>query len=287
MNDYFFQEVLNRHRNAEKLIEYEHVGGGCINSTIKIRSESNQYFIKYNTEEYENMFLTEASGLQLLANHSSLKIPTAIGSGIYVGNSYLLLEWLEHGTMDDIFWRNFGTSLAKLHRESNYYFGLDHDNYIGRLSQSNRSHVSWSEFFVNERIEPQLQLALKNGYISGDLIAKFERLYPQLENLIPIEPPALLHGDLWSGNFSSSKPNIPCVFDPAVHYGHRETELAFTHLFGGFSPAFYSYYDEEYALESGFQDRIDIHNLYPLLVHVNLFGPSYLSGILKTLRRFT
>ena len=125
------------------------------------------------------------------------------------------------------------------------------------------------------------------GLIDAHIQKKFDLLFNKLEELVPDESPALLHGDLWSGNFMTNSDGDASIFDPAIYYGHRETELAFTQLFGGFSPEFYHYYDAEFPLESGFDERVDIHNLYPLLVHVNLFGSSYLSGIIQTLKKFT
>lgn len=286
MNDSFFNSVIENH-GIGILSTAKPVGGGCINNTLKLTTNENSYFLKWNSLDQLDMFICESQGLSLLKNSSSLKIPNVIGHGTWKDRSFLLLEWIDSGLMDNHFWEKFGQGLARMHQKTSDTFGLDHNNYIGRLPQSNKQHSTWADFFVNERLLPQIRLAERNRLISNDLIKKFEVLFNKLGDLIPSEQPSFIHGDLWSGNFSSSSGNTPTIFDPAVHFGHRETEMAFTHLFGGFSPDFYRYYNEEYPLVDGFKDRIDLHNLNPLLVHVNLFGTSYLSGIVQTLKRYT
>ncbi|MEQ9009688.1 MAG: fructosamine kinase family protein, partial [Ekhidna sp.] len=219
--------------------------------------------------------------------HSSIISPQAIASDTLENKSYLLTEWISKGTPNPQFWEDFGKNLALQHKVSSSYFGLDHDNFIGSLPQSNKQHTSWYDFFIEERLTPQLKLATSKNLITKELVSKFESLFNHLENLIPNENPALLHGDLWSGNFIIAESGEAAIFDPAVYFGHRETELAFTKLFGGFDQRFYSSYQDNYPIQHGFEDRVDIHNLYPLLAHVNLFGSSYLSGIIQTLNRFS
>ncbi|MEM9339075.1 MAG: fructosamine kinase family protein [Bacteroidota bacterium] len=287
MTSDFLQRALKRHLSSDiKVIQNSHVSGGCINTTLKVDTNEGPFFIKLNTEKEKALFEKEAMGLRLLKNQSPVEIPKVLGSGTLEGKVYLILEWIERGPTADFFWDRFGQQLAAQHRQTSTHFGLDHDNHIGRLPQSNKVHAAWSDFFINERLMPQLKLAQKSNLVDSGLMDQFERLYTKLDDLIPHEAPALLHGDLWSGNFLCSTEGQPCIFDPAVHFGHRETELAFTTLFGGFEKAFYVTYQDFFSLESGFDDRIDLHNLYPLLVHVNLFGPSYLSGIRHTLKRF-
>lgn len=283
----YFQYILEQISPDTHITSMQQVGGGCIHNTIRLVTNSQSYFVKYNLAEDASLFETEAKGLQLLSTSSPIRVPKILANGSMQNTSYLLLEWIEKGASNSTFWKDFGQQLARQHQCTQSHFGLDHDNFIGRLPQSNTLHATWDEFFVTERLVPQLELALTNQLIDKDILTRFECLFPQFKNLIPNEPPALLHGDLWSGNFLSDEMHQPVIFDPAVHYGHRETELAFTHLFGGFDRSFYQYYDEVYPLEKGFENRVDLHNLYPLLVHVNLFGRSYLSGILQTLKSYT
>lgn len=282
----FFQKVLNKHLPNVELENHHSVGGGCINNAARLQTNFGNYFIKWNTSEEIALFETEAKGLSLLAESSTLKIPRTLGRGKNDGKAYLLLEWIEKGHASGQFWKDFGAGLAHLHQQSAQYFGLDHDNYIGRLPQGNNKHENWYDFFIQERLVPQLKLASANRLIDEKIRKGFDRLLIKLPDLVPEEKPSLLHGDLWSGNFLIDQNSNPVLIDPAVYYGHRETELAFTHLFGGFEQQFYTSYQSCFPLENGFEERIEIHNLYPLLVHVNLFGASYLSGIRQTLKRF-
>lgn len=286
MNE-FIHHILSSHISSNiQLKSASSIAGGCINSASQLITNQGSYFLKWNKEELNEMFATEEKGLAILNKESPVASPKVLGQGVFERKSYLLTELIEKGAPSQNFWKNFGANLANQHRKSSAMYGFDHDNFIGSLPQSNKKHSNWYDFFIEERLEPQLQLASVKNLIATDLHNQFNALFGKLSELIPSEPPALLHGDLWSGNFMINEAGEAAIFDPAVHYGHRETELAFTKLFGGFSSEFYDYYDESFPLESGFDSRVDIHNLYPLLVHVNLFGSSYLSGIISTLKRY-
>jgi fructosamine-3-kinase len=196
----------------------------------------------------------------------------------------LLLSFVEPSNTSRQFWETFGIQLAQLHEKSQPRFGLDHDNYIGSLHQRNQPHDYWPEFFIEERLCVQLTLATSNG-VSSSLVKKFEVLFKQLPSLLPVEKPSLLHGDLWRGNLITET-RLPCLIDPAVYFGHREVDLAMTQLFGGFDPIFLESYQGVFPLEKGWRDRLDLYNLYPLLVHLNLFGRSYEAKILNILKTF-
>ena len=180
----------------------------------------------------------------------------------------------------------FGKQLAQLHQNTNTSFGLEESNYIGSLLQQNNLHNNWIDFFINERLKPQIKLARDNGKIDLSTITKFERLYTKLDEIFPEEPPALLHGDLWSGNFMVDEKGGPVIIDPAVYFGHREMDIAMTKLFGGFNQQLYQSYNEHFPLEKGWEQRVDICNLYPLMVHVNLFGGGYLEQVKSILNKF-
>ena len=287
MIEEFFQAVLDQHCYGSLLKDSRSVGGGCINNTARLTTNDGTYFLKWNQAIENELFETEAKGLKSLEESSPLRLPQVLGQGKQKDKAYLLLEWIESGYAESTSWKSFGEGLAQLHRTSAPQFGLDYDNFIGRLPQQNRPHIQWADFFRQERLEPQLQLASSKKLIDSSLRSSFDRLFPILHQLVPAEVPALLHGDLWSGNFMMDQDASPVLVDPAIYFGHRETELAFTHLFGGFDNQFYAAYHSNYPLEQGFEERIEIHNLYPLLVHVNLFGSAYLSGIKQTLKRFT
>lgn len=263
------------------------LSGGCINYAFRLETDGPDYFLKYNhADRYPGMFEAEAKGLALLQNTKALRIPSPVFTGIGDIFSFILMEYLPQGNMGSGFWEDFGIGLAGLHRNTAASFGLDHHNYIGSLYQSNTQHVDWYTFFRQERLEPMVKMGVDSGAIPRRVLASFDHMYKRLPDLIPEEKPSLLHGDLWSGNFMTERTGSPILIDPAVYYGHRETDLAMTQLFGGFGPAFYEAYHREYPLEKGWKDRLDIHNLYSLLVHVNLFGGGYLHQVERIIQRF-
>ena len=264
------------------------VGGGSINETFIVDTTIGSYFIKANDESFSlDMFQKETLGLNLLHTGSPLRVPEVIGSFNTKTRAVLILEYLDPVSKAADYWDRLGEGLAILHAHSNKYYGLDHSNYIGSLIQNNKPHTSWVDFFIQERIRPQLRLSTQLNLINPATTHKFETLFDKLADLMPAESPALVHGDLWSGNIFQDNEGSPCLIDPAVYYGHREMDIAFTRLFGGFHPKFYEAYDSAYPLEPKFIDRLDLYNLYPLLVHLNLFGRSYLGQIQSILTRFT
>lgn len=284
---YFFEAALHTVTGTpHKVKTIRSASGGMINHSYKVYTEQGDYFLKWNAQADADLFTKEQMGLQLLEKSNCLRVPKCIGTGTAGIRKFLVLELLEPVAPVSDFWENFGRSLARQHQITQKAYGLDHDNHIGRLHQINTPENNWIDFFIQNRLNTQLKLALDNQLVDSDFVRKFSRLSERLSELIPQETPALLHGDLWNGNFMSGPQGKVSVFDPAVYFGHREMELAFTYLFGGFDRRFYQSYHEYFPLTPGFEDRMDIHNLYPLLVHVNLFGPSYLTGIHQTLRRF-
>ena len=285
----FFEGVLQQATDkTHAVVSFEHLSGGCIDQVVKLETKKGRFLLKWK-DRTSDQFEAESIGLTLLHKAHCLRVPEVIAQSIYQGCSYLLMEYVAPGSKKTGFWEEFGTKLAQQHRHlaDNSHYGLDHDNYIGSLHQYNAPNADWIAFFIEQRLEKQLALASENGWASKDLIDRFQILYPQLPELLSMEPPSLLHGDLWSGNFIVDDAGSAVLIDPAVYYGNREIEIAFTQMFGGFEPPFYQSYQESWPLAPGFQERAAIYNLYPLLVHVNLFGSSYLSGIDRVLRRYT
>lgn len=270
-----------------KISEIFSIGGGCINEAYSIKTNIGKYFIKYNSPSaYPGMFEKEANGLKILADTKTFEIPEVFSTSETGKYAYLLLQFIESGVPGRTFWKDFGTNLAGLHRNTNEYFGLDHDNYIGSLVQKNNPHPDFFSFFISECIEPQLKEARNKGEFNQSDTRYFDSLFNTLHNIIPVEKPALIHGDLWSGNYMVTANGSPCLIDPAVYYGHREADIAMTQLFGGFQPEFYHAYNQAWPMEKEWQKRMDIFNLYPLLVHVNLFGGSYARQVLQIIRQF-
>lgn len=286
-NNQFFEAALFESTGRQLAVEeVQFLSGGCINNAVKLNTPEGNFFIKWNETIEEDMFAAEANGLRLLQADGNLCVPEVLGLGKVEEKHYLLLEFIDSRYPAKNYWEELGRLLARQHSHTADEYGLTENNYIGRLPQNNEQSGRWSDFFRDQRLNVQLGLAIYKGLVSDSFVKRFKSLYPKLPELLPEEPPALLHGDLWSGNVMVGAEGQPCLIDPAVYFGHREAELAFTELFGGFNDRFYKAYDEEKPLAPGYKERKDIYNLYPLMVHVNLFGTSYLSGVERTLKRF-
>lgn len=261
--------------------------GGDINQAAKIQTHDGMWFAKWNrADAYPGMFAAEARGLELLSGVGEIAIPMVVGVGEEENLSMLVLEFISSAPHKPGFWRQFGQQLTRLHQHTNTTFGLDHHNYIGSLQQLNQQNTNWIAFFITCRLEEQIRLARNQKRIENNTVKLFERLFLRLDEFFPVEPPSLLHGDLWSGNYMVNNMGDPCIIDPAVYYGHRLMDLGMTRLFGGFPAEFYEAIHETWPLESNWQQATDIANLYPLMVHVNLFGGGYLGSVHATLKRF-
>lgn len=286
----FFESILfSSLGHPVQVIEAQFVSGGDINTAAQVFSSEGVFFVKWNPfgeHEKSTVFETEARGLDLLRQTDALQIPQIIGYGQQGDKSYLILEYIDPGKPNKTYWETLGRSLAILHSHTQPKFGLHFDNFIGSLPQANALTTNGYDFFFDHRLLPQAGLALYKGLLPKASYDALFRLRTRLPDLIPHERPALLHGDLWSGNVLINEHNKPALVDPAVYYGFREAELAFTRLFAGFDEYFYEAYDETFPLQSGFSERVAIYNLYPLLVHVNLFGSGYVSGVERVLKQF-
>lgn len=274
---------------GKSVLHFQSVPGGSINRAAKISTgEGRTYFLKWNASAASDMFPKEEKGLQLLQSaDSKLRIPEVIGSGSTEKRTgFLVIEYIQQGSVKSDSAHIFGRELASLHRHTSDQYGLDHDNYIGKLPQSNSTHENWIDFFIEERLQPQLQQALDAGKLPIQTENHFQNLYKNLPDILTNEPASLLHGDLWGGNYFFDASGQPVIYDPAVYYGNREIEIAFTHLFGGFSPGFYSSYNKNFPLQPRFNERKNIYNLYPLLVHTNLFGGNYARQVEQIAGRF-
>ena len=265
----------------------EFVGGGDINQARLLKTSKGGFFIKTNKADFAlDMFAKEAKGLTVLKNAHALRIPEVIAFDQTEAGAFLLLEMIETGYRKDGFWKEFGQCLAGLHRTTADQFGLDHPNYIGSLHQPNGRHDSFVDFYIDERLQPQLDLARTVNLLTISDEKHFKNLYKKLPDLLPTEPPALIHGDLWSGNFLVAADGHPVLIDPSIAYSHRELDLAMSRLFGGFDRSFYRAYEAAYPLAPGFEQRLPIWQLYYLLVHVNLFGAGYVGSVRRIVEGF-
>jgi len=277
----FIEQLLN-----EKC-SFTGVGGGSINHTCRINTNTQTFFCKLNDQAaLPGMFEAEQNGLALLASQQVIRIPRVIANEQISGTQILILEWIEQGLRSDSFWDTFGRQLAALHHVEHSRFGLTANNYMGALPQSNAPCDNWMDFFIHQRLQPQIKLALDHKLLEPSHVKQFEKLYQQLGVIFPVEPPVLLHGDLWSGNFLCDEKSKPVLIDPAVYYGHRSMDMAMTTLFGGFDARFYESYNYHFPLPANYRQQWEVCNLYPLLIHLNLFGKSYLADILNTIRQY-
>jgi len=276
----FFNENID-------VLSQNHIGGGSINSALKVETNKGIFFVKHNSKHlYPAMFEKEALGLKLLHESDAIEVPEVITFDNVGDDSFLVLKFIKSGNKPTDFWDLFAKNLAALHKNTNKNFGFNHDNYIGSLKQFNDWENTWSDFFREQRLDVQLKMAHDSALLNSSIVSAFERFYKRIDDIFPNEQPSLVHGDLWGGNFMVGEKGEPIIIDPAVYFGHREMDLAMSQLFGGFSSEFYTSYNKYFPLEKGWQKRMDYCNLYPLLVHVNLFGGGYAASVSSIISRF-
>jgi protein-ribulosamine 3-kinase len=264
------------------------VSGGSINAVYQLIINNTEHFCcKVNSAtKFPDMFESESASLSLISSTGIIRVPRIVLCTKINTSQVLVMEWIQPATRTSSFWQNFGKQLSLLHLKKGSHFGLDHNNYMGALPQSNETAADWSEFFYHRRIHPQVKLAFENHLITIKQATLFEKLPMQLPALFPDAEPRLLHGDLWSGNFLCDAGQNPVLIDPAVYYGHPAIDLAMTNLFGGFDKTFYDSYNYYNPLPANYLRQWDCCNLYPLLIHLNLFGRSYLNDILSVISRY-
>lgn len=259
-----------------KVKESRSIGGGCINQAYCVTDGAQRYFVKLNTADSLIMFEAEAAGLLEIHQSQTLRVPLPVCYGQNDQTAWLVLEYLPLNGGGRRRAADFGKQLAAMHRTTAKQFGWVRDNTIGQTLQINTLSSDWVNFWRMQRLGFQLDLAKKNGY-NGKLQKLGEQLLIDLDKFFPgaAPLPALLHGDLWNGNYAYDGSGSPVLFDPAVYYGDREADIAMTELFGGFPADFYSAYRYDYPLDSGYNIRKLVYNLYHILNHLNLFGSSY------------
>jgi protein-ribulosamine 3-kinase len=253
------------------------VGGGDISAAWCVSTIDNPVFVKTGALEAVDMLEAEAEGLRELKSVNAIRVPEVLSVAATDAEAYLAIEWIEFGRPDGATEKLLGQQLAELHRHCEDRFGWHRDNTIGLTPQHNQWSDNWVDFFREQRLGFQLQLAERNGF-GGALKSAGMCLQENLERLFAdYEPSAsILHGDLWGGNWAATN-GQPVIFDPAVYYGDRESDIAMTQMFGGFGRNFYSAYRESWPMNSGYEDRLELYQLYHVLNHLNLFGSSYLA----------
>ena len=265
------------------------IGGGSINQTLQLKLADNHFFFCKinNAQSFPHLFLKEKTGLETIGKTGTIKVPKVVAYSVFDHNQILILEWIESGVKDEKFFRRFGEQLAHLHQCSGKEFGLGYDNFMGSVPQQNTASNNWSDFFIQNRLQPMVKRCFGKGLLTPadlQLFTKTELLLPTLFS--ETQAPVLLHGDLWSGNYMCNKAGEPVLIDPAVYYGHPAADLGMTTLFGGFDATFYESYHYHLPLPANHKQQWEICNLYPLLIHLYLFGSGYLGSIRQTLKAF-
>jgi fructosamine-3-kinase len=264
----------------------QQVYGGDINETFVLFTSSGNYFLKVNSHPPQDMFEKEFNGLQTLQQANAIHIPQPILYGSFNSPIFLVMEHIEKGQPANNFWQQFAAGLAGVHRNTQPQFGFKENNYIGSLAQENKLTDEWPQFYTTQRIMPLIKQAYEQNKCTKEDTLKAERLCNHFPELFPKEQPALLHGDLWSGNFMVNGNGEPVIYDPAVYFGCREMDIAMTKLFGGFDKSFYNYYHEIFPLQKEWEQRISLCQLYPLLVHLILFGGHYYYSVINIIKSF-
>ena len=285
------QALVSLYGNSVAITETDRLSGGDINKAYGLTLNTGAHiFMKANSKANADFFTAEAAGLSAIEATGVIKTPeilcTGTDDGEDVGYSFLLLKFIKSAKPRSDYWESFARDLAALHKadtkifELSGKFGFFQNNFIGARAQNNTSSDSWISFFRDNRLAPQFKDA--DSYFTVEDRSKITKLLDHLEDFL-IEPnqPSLLHGDLWSGNVMCGPEGKAMLIDPAAYIGHAEADLAMTELFGGFPEKFYDAYREANPLEPGYENRRDLYNLYQLLNHLNLFGPTYLGPVLS------
>ena len=271
------------------MVDALRVTGGDINEAACLSlSDGRRLFLKHNDAAPPDMFAAEAEGLSWLRATNTLRVPEVLAvHGARSETPWLLLEWIEPGPAAGDHDEALGVGLAALHGHLPGGYGFDRSNYIGTLPQSNEPAPGWARFYGENRLRPRIARAHADGLFDSSLMSLLDTLLDRLDDLVgPEEPPARLHGDLWRGNVHRSSDGAPVLIDPAVYGGHREVDLAMMRLFGGFSERVFDAYASVMPLAPEANDRVALYQLYPLLVHVNLFGASYVGQVERVVRAY-
>ena len=264
------------------------VSGGDINDGYRVSTERGQdFFVKINRKSRSKSIITaEAKGLEMMKASGVENIPANFRIAENETDACLVMPYfVSSNPPSSSDWVVFFENLARMHLISNETFG-GHDNYIGLLPQVNSMRNNWVPFFRENRLIPQIERALDVGYLSMEDEKSWIRLAQNLSNLMPIERPALVHGDLWSGNILRADEGV-LMIDPCPYYGHREMDFAMMELFSGVPVREHlTAYENLYPLEKRLPERLEIYQLYYLLVHLNMFGTAYLPAVRRIIGKF-
>jgi len=284
----FIKEILVPEGHLSNKVKFQPIGGGSINRTYRIDLQNNSYFCKINSAtKFPQLFEKESEGLQLIKRQAVIKVPGIVHCFQAFDYQVLILEWITPGNRDKIFWERLGKQLAALHQSSDEYFGFAENNYMGSVVQSNKPSRNWVSFFNENRLQPSISMCFDKGLLASKHVDLFDKLIVKLPGIFDEkQTPVLVHGDLWSGNFMCNQASEPVLIDPAVHYGHPSVDIGMSTLFGGFDQRFYDSYKYYNPFPVNYEEQWEVCNLYPLLIHLLLFGSGYLCQIEQTLHKY-
>jgi fructosamine-3-kinase len=270
-----------------EVIDAHSVAGGDVARSYRVElADGRVVFAKTHSDPPPGFFVTEAAGLRWLRETGAVAVPDVLavsdGSGPDAGGptALLVLEWIDEdrgATTDE---HAFGRALANLHRAGAPCFGREDRRPTGSRSLPNDPTDSWAEFYADRRLRPLVRMARDANAVDEGVLADIERISGNLASMGGAqEPPARLHGDLWAGNRIVDRNRRSWLIDPAAHGGHREFDLAMMRLFGGFGDAAFAAYHDEFPLADGWEQRVPLHQLAPLLVHAVKFGGAYRAAV--------
>ncbi|MYL49569.1 phosphotransferase [Halobacillus litoralis] len=283
----FIRETLEKVNDTSTVRSIKSVSGGDINQSFYVETNLRPYFIKVNEKVASHFFQVEAEGLGLIKETGTIRVPEVFHYDCPDGDekAALVMEWIEKGSSDAS--HSLGKSLAHMHQHTSVKYGYGKPTFVGELDQPNEWCPSWTEYYSRYRLGGQLKTGVTKGTISGLREERLRKLIDEIEGFIPEKPKAsLLHGDLWGGNWMTSREGDPVLIDPSTLYGDHAFELAFTELFGGFPSNFLDQYNAYFALPDDYQDTKPIYQLFYLLVHLNIFGEMYGSQVDRILKTY-
>jgi fructosamine-3-kinase len=275
------EALLQAGCDAASIQDIDHVSGGDINEALYIKTGDCDYFVKSHKKMTSDFFTIEKESLEFI--HLEAKIGTPETYGVFTVDtkdgkrSGLVMQWIASEARKNDCQERLANCIANLHRVTHTAFGYNKHTYIGTILQHNDWNENWCEFYASKRLLPQTELAVKSGKMPLKRRRMMDHLITRLHQWIPTTSvtPRLLHGDLWSGNWLSDSENKIYLIDPSILFGHREMEIAYTELFGGFNELFYSAYTEQLPLDQEYHSRKPLYQLFYLLVHLNTFGERY------------
>lgn len=262
------------------------VGGGDVAIAHRVELDDGQVvFAKTHADPPPNFFTTEATGLRWLRDVGSVKVPEVLA--VSDEPAFLVLDWIEEGRGTASTEVEFGRQLAALHQAGAPVFGREDNRPTGSLSLPNEPADDWALFYGRRRLVPLADKAQQSQALDGDAVTGLYRLADRLAEIGgPPEPPARLHGDLWAGNRLIDDAGANWLIDPASYGGHRESDLAMMRLFGGFGRDAFSAYREVHPLADGWEERVQLHQIAPLVVHAIAFGGSYAGAAAAAIARY-